>query len=55
MEIGTRVKVSGTKDKGTVIEKKYVRVDSYTQKTLYVVELDSKQTFEYFRDEIRHE
>lgn len=54
MEVGTRVKVSGTKYVGTIknIEKR--REGSSTEKNYYIVLLDDGILQEYTREELRY-
>lgn len=54
MEIGQKVKVAGTKEIGTVTEKKEERIGTSTAKVIYTVTFDNGQSFEYFRDELRN-
>ncbi len=54
MEIGQKVKVAGTKEIGTVTEKKEERIGTSTAKVIYTVTFDNGKSFEYFRDELRN-
>lgn len=54
MTIGTRVKVSGTKDIGTIQVIEERREGTSTAKVFYTVLLDSGLTQEYTRDELRY-
>ncbi len=54
MEIGQKVKIAGTKEIGTVTEKKEERIGTSTAKVIYTVTFDNGKSFEYFRDELRN-
>lgn len=54
MDKGQKVKVAGTKEIGTITDKKEERIGSSTAKVIYTVTFDNGQSFEYFRDELRY-